>query len=120
MSFLDSRYRVHLEWMFENQPSLVRQLLAQGKLKEHLDAKEQAALKLAMLLRDNQGLSEDEAFEVAMAKILAPPDGPAMSDDPPEPLPYKEQEVVYRRLNALGDAEERREQADFQKRHGRI
>lgn len=109
MSFLDIRYRVHLEWMFENQPSLVRQLLAQGKLKDLLDRKEQAALKLVMLLRDNQGLSEDEAFEVAMSKILAPPDGPAMSDNPPKPMSARERDLVYRRLNALGDAEERRE-----------
>lgn len=101
--YLDSRYRVHLEWMFENQPSLVRELLRKGKLKEHLDNEEQRALDLVVQLRDEKGMSEEEAFEVAVAQILAPADGPAMSDNPPEPMPYPEQKAVYKALEALAD-----------------
>lgn len=104
--YLDSRYRVHLEWMFENQPSLVRELSRKGKLKEHLDDKEQRALEVVTNLRDNQGLSEDEAFEVAVSQILAPPDGPAMSDEPPKSMPYPERKAVYRKLESLADKNE--------------
>jgi hypothetical protein len=42
---LDSRARVHLEWMFENQPDFVRELHRQKKLREHLDKKNQQALR---------------------------------------------------------------------------
>jgi hypothetical protein len=67
---LDSRARVHLEWMFENQPELVKELSKNGKLESRLEAKLQQVLNLVAKLKDEQGLS----------------DGPAMSDDPPEPL----------------------------------
>jgi len=108
--YLDSRYRVHLEWMFENQPQLVLELMRKNKLKEHLDQKEQAALKLVMVLKEKQGLSEDEAFEVAMYQILAPPDGPAILEEPPpNPLNSQQRKVVYAHLDRLGDKEEKLE-----------
>ena len=34
--------------------------------------------------------------------VLAPSDGPALSDNPPEPLPLKEREAIWRRLEAEG------------------
>ena len=105
---------------FENQPSLVLKLLRKNKLKDHLDDKEQRALKLVMQLRDNRGMTEDEAFEVACQTILAPPDGPAMSDHPPKPLDWRQREAVYKRLEEMGDEEEMHEKEDFQKRHGLI
>lgn len=96
---LDSRERVHLEWMFENQPELVRELHQQGKLRQHLDQKNQQALRLVDQLKRKRGLSEDEAFDVASQEVLAPPDGPALSQDPaPEPVPLREQEAIYRSL----------------------
>lgn len=96
---LDSRERVHLEWMFENQPEFVRQLHEDGKLREHLDRKNQQALRLVDTLGRERGLSEDEAFEIAMQTILAPADGPATMDDPePEPVPWQEQEAILRAL----------------------
>jgi transposase len=95
---LDSRERVHLEWMFENQPSLVRELHHHGQLYEHLDNKNQQALRRVDQLKQQRGLSEREAFEVASQEILAPADGPAFSDQPPEPVPVQEQEAVYRKL----------------------
>ena len=93
-SFPDSRERIHLEWMFENQPELVRQLHREGKLRNHLEKKMQQALRLVDKLTQERGLSEDEAFEIAMSEVLAPSDGPAMSDNPPEPVPWKEQEAI--------------------------
>ena len=97
---LDSRQRVHLEWMFENQPDLTRQLHQSGKLRQHLHRKNQQALRLVHNLKQSRGLSEDEAFDVAMSSVLAPPDGPAMSDKPPEAVPWREQEQIYKRLEA--------------------
>ena len=65
-------------------------------------------------------MTEDEAFEVACQTILAPPDGPAMSDHPPKPLDWRQREAVYKRLEEMGDEEEMHEKEDFQKRHGLI
>lgn len=97
---LDSRAKIHLEWMFENQPELVRQLHQENKLEEVLEAKYQQALELTDRLKQERGLSEDEAFEIASYLILAPPDGRATSDHPPEPLPSKERQQIYARLDA--------------------
>lgn len=98
MNPLDSRTRIHLEWMFENQPELVRTLLKNRQLRPHLDQKEQQALRLVEKFKRDRGLSEEESFQDAAALVLAPADGPAFGDDPPEPLPLKEQEAVYRSL----------------------
>ncbi len=86
--------------MFANQPHLVRELQRKGQLRQHLEAKMQQALRLVDRSKERRGLSEDEAFETAMQSILAPPDGPAMSDVPPEPVPWARQE---RFLSALTD-----------------
>jgi hypothetical protein len=94
---LDSRDRIHLEWMFENQPDLVRQLHRENKLRPHLEAKMQQALRLVDAGK-RQGQSEDEAFQNVVDLILAPSDGPAMSENPPPPLPLKEQQEIYRSL----------------------
>jgi hypothetical protein len=83
---LDSRARVHLEWMFENHPELVRELSRNGKLESRLEAKLQQALNLVVRLKDERGLDKEEAFQISVEAILAPSDGPAMSDNPPEPL----------------------------------
>ena len=99
MNALDSRERIHLEWMFENQPDLVRQLHQSNQLRPHLDGKMQEALRVVDRLKASpQRLSEDDAFEVAQAEVLAPNDGPALSDNPPPPLPLREQEEIYRKL----------------------
>ena len=95
---LDSRSRVHLEWMFENQPDLVRRLSQSNQLRPHLEAKNQQALRRVDQLKEQRSLPEDEAFQVAMEEILAPADGPATSDQPPSPLPYQEQQQIYRKL----------------------
>ena len=95
---LDSRQRIHLEWMMENQPQLVRQLNQSNQLRPHLEAKMQQALRLTDNLKQQRGLDEESAFQVAAESVLNPADGPAMSDDPPEPMPAREQAAVYRKL----------------------
>jgi hypothetical protein len=116
--YLDSLYRIHLEWMFENQPELVRELMSKNKLKEHLDNKEQRALRLVAQLVEKHQVDELQAQDRATAAIRAPADGRAiLEDDPPKPIPYQEREAIYRRLEALGVAEERAEMRDFKKDH---
>lgn len=95
----DSRWRVHLSWMMDNQPDLLWQLHQQNRLAAHLDQKHQQGLARVDQLKQARGLSEDEAFEVAMEEILAPSDGPAMSDNPPTPLPIEKQRLVRRALS---------------------
>ena len=36
---LNTRSKIHLEWMFENQPQLVRDLHRSNKLEPHLENK---------------------------------------------------------------------------------
>lgn len=96
--YLDSFYRIHLEWMFENQPELVRSLQQSNQLRPHLDQKYQEALRLVDQLKREQGLSEEEAFQAAQDLVLAPADGPALSNKPPDPLPPRDQKAAYRHL----------------------
>lgn len=95
---LDSRERIHLQWMFENQPDLVRQLHRSGKLRQHLDKKMQQALRRTDQLKAQAGMSENEAFEAATQEILSPANGLAFSDNPPEPLQYQEQRAIKHSL----------------------
>ena len=95
---LDSRARIHLMWMFENQPDLCRQLHQSGKLREHIESKVQQAYRRQDQLKSQAGMPEDQAFETAAQEILCPPDGPAFSDNPPEPLPYPEQRAIKHSL----------------------
>jgi hypothetical protein len=97
---------IHLEWMFENQPQLVRDLHSSGKLEPHLEAKYQQALELAEKFM-KAGQSSEEAFQNASDLILAPAGGLSESDHPPEPLPLKEQEAVYKKLEAIDLAQRR-------------
>jgi len=70
-----------------------------GELENLLDRKLQSALSTVERLKKD-GLSEHQAFEAATQSVLAPSDGPAFSDNPPEPLDYEEQRKVYARLEA--------------------
>jgi hypothetical protein len=118
--YLDTFYRIHLEWMFENQPELVLNLLRKNKLKDHLDEKEQRALRMVSQLKEKHGQSEEEARDQAIHALLAPPEGPAMSDHPPKPMDWRQREAVYKKLEEMGDEEDMQEKEDFQKRHGLI
>jgi len=102
---LNSRSVIHLEWMFENQPQLVRDLHASNKLEPHLDRKYQQALALVDKLK-KQGQSEEEAFQNASDLILAPSDGPEFSENPPKPLSYEDQEKVRKKLDLRAEARE--------------
>lgn len=105
---LDSRDRIHLEWLFENKPAFVRSLSAK-KLYDLLDRKILQAYRLVEKLKEQRSMTENEAFEIAVDSILAPSDGPATGDNPPEPLPLKEQEEIYRKLENLIDKYEKLE-----------
>lgn len=98
---LDSRSLIHLKWMFDNQPQLVRELHQVNKLESHLEDKNQQALKLVEKFKNQRGMSEDEAFQAASDLILAPPDGPAMSNNPPKPMPLKEQDQILQYLDPI-------------------
>jgi hypothetical protein len=95
---LDSRERVRLEWMFENEPELTREMFREGTLRQHLEEKNQQALRLVQSFQENKGMSPDEAWEAASALVLCPADGRAMSDNPPEPVPYQEQRKILESL----------------------
>ncbi|MDB6021279.1 MAG: hypothetical protein JWQ04_1136 [Pedosphaera sp.] len=96
---MDSLHLAHLDWMFENQPHLVRQLDRAGKLLSHLNQQRDQANQVKIRALE-AGRPEDEAHEMMLA-ILAPPDGPAlMHDPPPEPVPYQEAEQIADRLEA--------------------
>jgi hypothetical protein len=91
---LDSRSKIHLLWMFENQPERVRKLHDSGELEGYLEAKYQKALARVDYLKQNRGMSEEEGFEAATRKILAPANGPATSNKPPTPIPWDEQKAI--------------------------
>ena len=94
------------------------ELLSQNKLKEHLDEKEQRALRMVDQLKQKHGQSEEEARDQAIHALLAPPEGRAILEEPPpQPIQGKEREAIYTRLEALGRAEDRREKKDFKKDH---
>ena len=95
------RGRIHLEWMFENAPDLLRKLHRTGTLQRYLYETLQQALERTMQLKDELRLSEDEAFEIATAEILAPANGLAFSENPPEPVGYQEQQVIFKGLKLL-------------------
>jgi hypothetical protein len=84
--------------MFENQPDLVRKLHQSGELPAYLDQKLQPALRRVMQLVADRGMGEDEAFQTAADEMLCPPNGPAFSDNPPEPVPLAEQRRIIHNL----------------------
>ena len=51
---LDSRSKIHLEWMFENQPDLVSELHNSNQLEAHLDRKYQQALRVVDQLKQGR------------------------------------------------------------------
>ena len=106
---LDSLTIARLEWMFENQPEFVKELLESGqiaKLEEVLNARVVDAIRYAHKMQA-QGRPEREAIEIASEVMLTPADGPAFSDNPPKPLPQKLRQKVYRKLEEREAAEER-------------
>ena len=75
----------HLDWMLENYPERVLEMFRAETLKKYLDAKVARALtRWGELV--HKGASPDQASEVVQARLISPPDGPALSDNPPKPL----------------------------------
>ena len=89
----DPLWRVHLDFLKENSPDLLLKLWQSNQLKEHLDGKVTQALEAVSKAKAG-GASEAEAREQVVASLVAPADGPAFRDNPPNPLP----EETLRRL----------------------
>jgi hypothetical protein len=108
---LDSLTIARLEWMFDNQPELVNELLQSNqlaKLEEILESRVIQAIRYAQKLQAS-GRPEREALEIASEVILTPADGPAFSDKPPKPLSEKLRQEVYHKLDEREAAKERTE-----------
>jgi hypothetical protein len=105
MISLNNYEQIPLNWMFDNQPDLVREMMKSPKsLLEHLDKKVQQALEYEEILKQQRlEMSSYEVSEIAAQLILAPADGPATSDDPPKAIPLPEQKAIFNRLSALLD-----------------
>ena len=80
-------------------PAAVRKRLYFGGVDSAWLERMQPALALVDRLKQERGMSENEAFEVAVEAILAPADGPASSDNPPGPMEWEEQKTI---LEGLG------------------
>jgi hypothetical protein len=103
---LTKQHQQHLDWMYENQPDLVRELHHHRKLSRHLEDKNQQALRLAEQFQKSHGLTTSEALEAAGQVVLSPDDGPAVQEDPaPLPVPWKEQQEIEGRLEGEPDSE---------------
>lgn len=103
----DSLSKARLQWMFDNEPEYVKELLDKKQLpkleRSILDAVI-PAINLENQLRA-KGKSFPEAREAAL-EALIPKDGPEFSDDPPKPLSLKDQRKV---LDILEQREEFRD-----------
>lgn len=86
----------HLDWMLLNYPERTQELFQTKKLKEYLDKKVISALVKSVELAKRMGIKPEESWpqekadrieEAIRVSLIAPPDGPEMSDNPPEPLP---------------------------------
>lgn len=78
----------HLLWLLDNEPELVRQMFQNHRkaLRELLDSKATQAAGVLFNLQQ-KGIPRPQAEEIVLHEVIAPPDGPANSPDPPEPLP---------------------------------
>jgi hypothetical protein len=97
---LDSLSNAYLQWMFDNQPEYVKEFLDQdriGELDQILINQLASALRFIDILMKS-GRSRYEAEDIAIEVLLAPADGRAFSDNPPEPLSLDDQEKIYRKL----------------------
>lgn len=84
----DPMYESRLIWLLDNEPQRVRRLFKENpeKLKDELLRNLQVA-SLEMSRQEMKGEDRDVAEERVLARIVAPPDGPALSSNPPKPLP---------------------------------
>jgi hypothetical protein len=95
----DPLYEARLIWLLDNQPQRVAKLFREDpeSLKaELLKNLQLASLEQVRLLK--RGIDRIEADERVLARIVAPPECPALSLNPPKALPENEREQI---LNAL-------------------
>jgi hypothetical protein len=81
----------HLEWLLENKPALVRRLFRKDpeELAVFLGRKVKQAFRTLEIMK-NQGTEERIAEDWVFEEIISP----ALSADPPEPLPEEIEEKV--------------------------
>lgn len=85
-------YAARLRWLMDNEPARVSRLFREKpeKLKAELLRNLQvASLELERLKA--KGEPRDAAEEKVLGRIVAPPEGPALSSSPPDPLPENEE-----------------------------
>jgi hypothetical protein len=105
---LDSLSRARLMWMFDNQPTVVKEFLQKNQIRgldQLLMTYAKTGWDLFHSLRE-KGKGYEEAYEQAFNAVI-PKDGPEFSENPPKPLSQKDQEEAWRRLDLLEQARER-------------
>lgn len=86
-------WSLHLEWLLENKPDLVKRLFERdrGKLRMFLSEKAKRALDLGYELQE-KSLPRNEIEEIVMSEVVAPPP----PENPPEPLPDRLRSEILR------------------------
>lgn len=95
----DPMYEARLVWLLDNQPQRVAKLFQENpeKLKaELLQNLQLASLELQRLRL--KGEARDLAEEKVLGLVVAPADGPALSSNPPKPLPENDREKILSSL----------------------
>ena len=102
----DDLQRARLQWMFDNQPEWVKELLDKGKL-EVLDQSILNSVITAINMENKlqeKGMNYAQAHDFAVDS-LTPADGPYFTDpQPPPPLSQEDQARVRAALEAGGGA----------------
>jgi len=101
----DPFWQMRLDWELENYPQRTLDLFNRGKLMEYLD-KKVALANVRVNLMVRRGINQDVANEVIQNDLITPPNGPAMKDNPPEPLPKKDQMRIWEWVEGLSPERE--------------
>ena len=105
----DDLQRARLQWMFDNQPEWVKELLDKGKL-EVLDQSILNSVITAINMENKlqeKGMNYAQAHDFAV-ESLTPADGPYFTDpQPPPPLSQEDQARVRAALEAREEARDR-------------
>jgi hypothetical protein len=110
--------KIRLEWLAENEPEYLHELLQTNQLHKLEKALDDALLRAAMVIHRNRqrGMNYREAH-MAVETVLAPADGRANMEDPaPKPLPEREKQEIYRRLQARDEAQQSAQARSQQRR----
>lgn len=92
-------WSLHLAWLLENSPQLVKRMFFKdrAKLRLFLSQKAKQADSLWMRLQE-KGLPPNEIEEIVMAEVVTPPP----PENLPEPLPEPLKSAILRWSESLG------------------